>query len=407
MIVRQHFNEWSRKLSWPKQCYLQCQPTSQGCGSAFNHVNFIRTALYFQTHAPYFPRLKGFGDVDGMWLNVTAEKGKPETIAAFDTPPPTPYTKLPKIVLENYVDGAQNILQYKWPQQGCVLIVGHENKGVQKETLAEAEAVVYIPQQGTISSLNVVTAFGIALHSLHTSLHTYNGGAIDPNVSKSETLSPRDFSCNLPERNGDLRPLRPILYHQSQELVKQHSQTHKLQNLSVYYENEYDHRNLGGLIRSGNAFGVKTIYYSGKRKINNQGTVGTHLYTQKQHLASPEELEDVLRSHEVWVLRPDYLCQFGLERSRDVHATTTMQHVFLDNVESVVSALRSSRGTGKDVLLAIHQESMPLSPIVYEHASKVVCVVERPPLEGRGLPPAVAGTIALFRLFHVMLTSRE
>jgi tRNA (guanosine-2'-O-)-methyltransferase len=46
------------------------------------------------------------------------------------------------------------------------LVIGHEDRGLPPATLAEADAVTYIPQLGRIGSLNVATATAIALYEL-------------------------------------------------------------------------------------------------------------------------------------------------------------------------------------------------------------------------------------------------
>ena len=50
------------------------------------------------------------------------------------------------------------------------------------------------------------------------------------------------------------------------------------------YENDFDQRNLGGLIRNANAFMCPTVYYVGKRKINIKGAVGCNHYTPPVYL---------------------------------------------------------------------------------------------------------------------------
>ncbi|UUD35376.1 23S rRNA (guanosine(2251)-2'-O)-methyltransferase RlmB [Mycoplasmopsis caviae] len=48
----------------------------------------------------------------------------------------------------------------------CVLVVGNEGDGVSKSTLGEADQVVYIPQKGSVQSLNVSVATGILLYEI-------------------------------------------------------------------------------------------------------------------------------------------------------------------------------------------------------------------------------------------------
>lgn len=47
-----------------------------------------------------------------------------------------------------------------------VLVVGNEGDGVSKSTLNEADQVIYIPQKGSVQSMNVSVATGILLYEL-------------------------------------------------------------------------------------------------------------------------------------------------------------------------------------------------------------------------------------------------
>lgn len=48
--------------------------------------------------------------------------------------------------------------------------------------------------------------------------------------------------------------------------------------------------NISTFIRNGNAFGVKEIFYWGKKKWDRRGAVGAHNYKQLTHLSSEEEI---------------------------------------------------------------------------------------------------------------------
>jgi tRNA G18 (ribose-2'-O)-methylase SpoU len=58
--------------------------------------------------------------------------------------------------------------QYNYPDQTC-LVVGHEDHGVTKATLAACDAAVFLPMYGKGQSLNVHVALSIVCyHLLHT-----------------------------------------------------------------------------------------------------------------------------------------------------------------------------------------------------------------------------------------------
>lgn len=52
---------------------------------------------------------------------------------------------------------------YRFP---CALIVGHEVRGIKPSVLKLADKIIQIPMFGTKESLNVATAFGIAIYEI-------------------------------------------------------------------------------------------------------------------------------------------------------------------------------------------------------------------------------------------------
>ena len=71
------------------------------------------------------------------------------------------------IVAVELCDGAVPYMAYDFPDKTC-LIVGHEDHGVTKATLAECDAAVFLPMYGKGQSLNVHVALSIVTyHVLH------------------------------------------------------------------------------------------------------------------------------------------------------------------------------------------------------------------------------------------------
>ena len=78
--------------------------------------------------------------------------------------------------LVNYIDGsvivavdnvgdALDVSLYEWEDgRHTVLVFGQEQVGIPQQFLDMAASVVYIPQYGTVRSLNVGTASGIVMH---------------------------------------------------------------------------------------------------------------------------------------------------------------------------------------------------------------------------------------------------
>ncbi|KAI5687573.1 hypothetical protein MNV84_06628 [Leishmania braziliensis] len=459
---------WSRRL--PKWTDLSGTLTRvrvglEGCHSAFNATNSVRTCLYFQTMSPpTFLRADSWKAIEHVQLRETAptvlsacnvqkdvlsnsrvafhsemksrmsdcddtgtlSESLADGIALFGEEayfsppryPPFDHGKIstvapsesPLVALENFADRAQSVMRTRLPiaatqnDGGIRLVVGHENWGVRRSLLRTkdvttpvpmtdptcatapagisesksapvADMVVYIPQYGTTSSLNVVTSLGIALFycyidancpeareiysteslsystadgapancasfsneldELRRCLHQYQAffsetlpapvsSGSESALAATDALSPRpatpvvDTHVNTTPR-VDHRPLHPVFYLRCLEEIQHQQRAYRQAllrysrrcqvltaspqphtnasaslssppasyfGLSVLYENEYDQRNFGGLIRSANAFLVDYIFYVGRRKVNVVGAVGSHHYTPPVYLGA-------------------------------------------------------------------------------------------------------------------------
>jgi len=69
------------------------------------------------------------------------------------------------VAIENSVHGAIALSEFT-PQANDIFIFGEETLGVCKEVLELCEACVYIPQFGSVRSLNVGTASGILMNAI-------------------------------------------------------------------------------------------------------------------------------------------------------------------------------------------------------------------------------------------------
>ena len=72
------------------------------------------------------------------------------------------------IVAVELTDDAVPYFDYDYPQKVC-LIVGHEDHGVTKATLAACDAAVFVPMYGKGLSLNVHVALAVILYHLRAS----------------------------------------------------------------------------------------------------------------------------------------------------------------------------------------------------------------------------------------------
>jgi len=76
--------------------------------------------------------------------------------------------KFHRIVGIDNVDGARSMPKYDWGRpdqsQDVLMIFGQEQLGIPQNLLDLCDDVVYIPQYGSVRSLNVGTASGIAMY---------------------------------------------------------------------------------------------------------------------------------------------------------------------------------------------------------------------------------------------------
>ena len=76
-----------------------------------------------------------------------------------------------RIVGMDNVDGAMNIEQYAWsPYKHTVMVFGQEKNGIPQELIDLCDDILYIKQYGSVRSLNVGTASGIAMYSYCTNV---------------------------------------------------------------------------------------------------------------------------------------------------------------------------------------------------------------------------------------------
>ena len=67
------------------------------------------------------------------------------------------------VALENTVQGAESLYDFIWPSNP-LLVVGEEGTGITNDMLALCDRFVYIPQYGSVRSLNAAVASSIAMN---------------------------------------------------------------------------------------------------------------------------------------------------------------------------------------------------------------------------------------------------
>lgn len=138
-------------------------------------------------------------------------------------------------------------------------------------------------------------------------------------------------------------------------------------SLEIAIENTLRDFNMGTIVRSANAFGVRLVHVIGRKQWNKRGAMMTDKYLRLEYHASPADFNAVMR-----------------ERKRPVYA--------LENNVSSQSIL----GTvfPENVVLLFGQEGAGLSPELLAVADKTVHIDQRG--STRSLNVGVAAGIALF-----------
>lgn len=345
---------WSERL--PSQWSLlpakgikqlnQLEVGLEGCESAFNATNAIRTCWSFQTMtAPRFLSLKGPEEIEHLQHredpdssssslnemesdsdNQYKTNGRTVGVALFGEETffcSASQTK-PLIALENFSALSRSIFRCRI-QPDSKIVVGHENQGV-RDALVKApsgdskvaeHSVVYIPQYGTISSLNVITSLGIALFyafldKFYPSSRSIETGTVEGTEFAQLTQFQRQFEQPLPssptQPRLDARPVHPMYYGKEAPEIQSLLATYRQQllnfssrngsqmgqrfGISLLYENDFDQRNFGGLIRNANAFLVDRVCYLGRKKFNVVGAVGSYHYTAPYYLGPGFEKDE-------------------------------------------------------------------------------------------------------------------
>ena len=67
------------------------------------------------------------------------------------------------VALENNVEDSQSIYDYNW-DANSLIIVGEEGKGISEETLSICDKFIFIPQYGSVRSMNAAVAASIAMN---------------------------------------------------------------------------------------------------------------------------------------------------------------------------------------------------------------------------------------------------
>lgn len=142
---------------------LQSVEYPANVGSIFrvaDGANLTELVLTGITPTPPNPTIDKVGRFKSLRIPWRYEK---DAVPAIQQLKQSGYT----IVAVELTDTAVPYHTFTYPQKTC-LVVGHEDHGVTKATLAGCDAAVFLPMYGKGQSLNVHVAFSIVLyHILH------------------------------------------------------------------------------------------------------------------------------------------------------------------------------------------------------------------------------------------------
>jgi tRNA G18 (ribose-2'-O)-methylase SpoU len=129
----------------------------------FNLSSVIRSTNAFNGREVYFLGKKDWdrrGTVGTHhYTHVKRLKTREELLKLKET-----YTL---VALENTVPSSVDLADYEWPSNPLI-VLGEEGVGITPETLALCDAFVYIPQFGSVRSLNAAVAGSIAAYDFVT-----------------------------------------------------------------------------------------------------------------------------------------------------------------------------------------------------------------------------------------------
>ena len=102
-----------------------------------------------------------------------------------------------------------------------------------------------------------------------------------------------------PECTTDLRNIADKYKGWLNDLIREDLQKHSF-NFAVCFEHWQGDFNMSTGIRNANGLGAKEVYYSGIKRWDRRGAVGTHHYTNVKHLPNAQAVEE-LKNHYVFV----------------------------------------------------------------------------------------------------------
>ena len=136
-------------------------------------------------------------------------------------------------------------------------------------------------------------------------------------------------------------------------------------------ENTLRDYNMGTIVRSANAFGVRTLHVVGRRQWNRRGAMMTEKYLEVKYHESPEHFARIMR-----------------DRGRTI--------VAVDNVPG--ASLLQNAAIGRRVVLVFGQEGPGISSEFLEHCDQIVAIEQLG--STRSLNVGVAAGVVMYELLR-------
>jgi len=163
--------KWDRVTKWTTELIMEdlqktafpCAVLMENFAGDFNIGTVIRNANAFNAKEVFYLGNKHYdrrGTVGTHhYTNITHLHSVEQLVALKER-----YTL---VGIENSVSGAVPLGNFKWPNNP-LLIIGEEGVGITPATLALCDYCVFIPQYGSVRSLNAGVASGIVLNDFVT-----------------------------------------------------------------------------------------------------------------------------------------------------------------------------------------------------------------------------------------------
>jgi hypothetical protein len=293
------------------------------------------------------------------------------------------------------------------------ILVGHEN-GLSAELSDACGARVTLPQYGSVGSLSMNNALGVALARATAVLCEADSNPAPParlstGAALAEVRSPLSTDPFNVTAQGAVRPHTDDLMGLSDaEVTERIADRRRLLplQLGIAWDNMNADRNIGATVRSANAYNCEHFIVVGRRKFSRRGTLGTHNYTPTKLVPSWDAAAELADGHEIWALwndAPYLLDHLGAgEALPAAHAADLRAQGALlscDRTDELISAMRSLRAAGKrGVTLVVPEEGCSHTEHAWGRCDRVLTLASRAAATQRGIAPAVAATVALERL---------